>query len=223
MSSPLRSRRRVPRADREAQLVEIALERFAQGGFHGVSVDEIAAEAGVTKPMIYSYFGSKEGLFGAAALHAADRLIETLRVSAEQHTDPEERMWHGCCAVFRFVEEHREAWAVLYHPDAPGDPFSGPAARATRAMAELMTEQFQDTAAAQGVGAAAQAHLEPMAHAFVHATIGLAGWWIEHPEEPRDLQALRLVNFAWIGLRNMSRGELWAPPPPGSARREEKR
>lgn len=214
-------RRRVPRAEREAQLVEIALERFARDGFHGVSMDEVAAAAGVTKPMVYSYFGSKEGLFIACTERAAERLVDSLRHSAEQHTDAEERMWYGCIEVFRFIEEHRAAWAVLYAPDTPGGPFGEPAAKATEAIAELMVAQFTETASAQGVVAAAQRHLEPMAHAFVHATVGLGRWWLDHPEEPRELQALRLMNFAWTGLGGMAKGHMWVPPPPGTATREE--
>lgn len=215
------ARRRIPRADREAQLIAIALERFAHGGFHGVSVDEIAAEAGVTKPIVYACFGSKEGLFIACTEHAAQRLTTALRTSAAHHTDPELRMWHGCLEVFRFIEEHREAWAVLYMPEAPGGPFTGPAARATEAMAELISGQFEESAAARGIAPAARSHLEPIAHAFVHATIGLGRWWLDHPEEPRDLQALRLMNFAWMGFGDMVQGALWVPPPPGADPRRE--
>jgi AcrR family transcriptional regulator len=209
-------RRRVARADREAQLIEIALRRFARDGYHGVSVDDIAGEAGVTKPIVYTYFGSKEGLFIAAAEHAAERLRAALEASAARHVDAEERMWHGCLEVFRFIEEHREAWAVLYLPESPGGPFGGPAASATEAMAELMTAQFNETAAARGIAPAAAAHLEPLAHAFVNATIGLGRWWMDHPEEPRDLQALRLMNFAWMGFGDLVKGAFWVPPPPGA-------
>lgn len=209
-------RRRVPRAEREAQLVEIALERFARDGFHGVSVDEVAAAAGVTKPMVYSYFGSKEGLFIACAEHAAERLATALERSAERHQDAEERMWHGCVEVFRFIEEHRAAWAVLYAPDTPGGPFGAPAAKATAAIGELLTAQFAETATAQGFVPAATAHLEPLAHAFVHATVGLGRWWIEHPGEPAELQALRLMNFAWMGFGDLAQGRFWVPPPPAS-------
>jgi AcrR family transcriptional regulator len=214
-------RRRVPRAEREAQLVEIALNRFARAGFQGVSVDVVAAEAGVTKPMVYSYFGSKEGLFIACAELAADRLAEALRRSAEQHTDAEERMWYGCVEVFRFIEEHRAAWAVLYAPETPGGPFGEPAAKATEAIAGLITVQFAETASAQGIVPAAQQHLEPLAHAFVHATIGLGRWWLEHPGEPRELQALRLMNFSWMGFGGMAQGQFWVPPAPSTATREE--
>jgi AcrR family transcriptional regulator len=210
------TKRRLPRADREAQLIEIGLARFARDGFHGVSVDEIAAAAGVTKPIVYTHFGSKEGLFVACAEHAAERFADALRRSAARHSDPEQRMWYGCLEVFRFIEEHREAWAVLYMPDSPGGPFGGPAARATETMVALVSGRFSRTAAASGVAPAAAQHLEPMAYAFVHATIGLGRWWIDHPGEPAELQALRMMNFAWMGFGNLVKGTLWIPPPPGA-------
>ena len=215
-SSARRKRPRLARADREAQLIDIALRRFSEDGFQGVSVDDIAGEAGVTKPMVYAYFGSKEGLFIAAAEQAAERLKQRIEATSRRWTDPEQRMWHGCLEVFKFIEEHRAAWAVLYLPDSPGGPFGGPAAGATQAIADLMVEQFRETAGAQGIVPAAQAHLESMAHAFVHATIGLGRWWMDHPDEPRDLQALRLMNFAWMGLGNLAKGAFWVPPPPGA-------
>ena len=197
-------------------MLDVATPLFAERGFHGVSVDEVAAGAGVTKPLVYAYFGSKEGLFGACVDLAADVLVGALERSAAVHVDPEERMWHGLLTVFRFVDEHREAWRVLY---GSGSPFSGPAGRASDAMARLMTDQFTDTARGAGIETAAGPHMEPLAHAFVASTIGLARWWVDQrPREPAELQAMRLMNVQWHGFERMMRGELWLPPPPGEER-----
>jgi AcrR family transcriptional regulator len=194
-------------------MLAVALPLFARRGYHAVSVDEVAAGAGVTKPMVYAYFGSKEGLFQACARRAADRLVAELEASAAHHTDPADRMWHGLLAVFRWIAEHREAWAVLYGtPGSGGSPFAGPAADASDRMARLITEQFVDTLEAQGMGAVAEQYAEPMAHAFVAATIGMGRWWMEHPEEPAELQALKVMQLAWNGLGNVMKGEMWAPP-----------
>ena len=210
-------RRKVPRAEREAQLLGVAMPLFAARGFHGVSVDEVAAGAGVTKPMVYAYFGSKEGLFEACVERAADGLVGALERSAAIHVDPEQRMWHGLVTVLRFVEEHREAWRILY---GAGSPFTGPATRSSEAMARLITDEFLDTARTSGMQVAAAPHMEALAHAFVASTIGLATWWVEHrPDEPVELQAMRLMNMHWRGFERIMRGELWLPPPPGEERR----
>jgi hypothetical protein len=50
-----------------------------------------------------------------------------------------------------------------------------------------------------------------MAHAFVAATVNMGRWWMEHPEEPAELQALRVMQLAWNGLGNVMKGEMWAP------------
>ena len=204
--------KRVPRAQREEQMLAVALPLFARRGYHAVSVDEVAAGAGVTKPMVYAYFGSKEGLFEACASRAADRLVAELEDAAREHTAPDERMWHGLLAVFRWIAEHREAWAVLYgSPGGEGSPFAAPAARASDRMARFMTGQFAQTLHENGMGAVADQHAEPMAHAFVAATVGTGRWWMEHPEEPAELQALRVMQLAWNGIGNVMGGTMWAP------------
>ena len=193
-------------------MLAVALPLFATRGYHAVSVDEVAAGAGVTKPMVYAYFGSKEGLFEACANRAADRLVAALEASAAQHVDPGERMWHGVLTVFRWIAEHREAWVVLYGaPGAGGSPFAGPAVRASDAMARLITDQFVDTLRTFGMEAVAEQHAEPMAHGFVAATVGMGRWWMEHPEEPAELQALRVMQLVWNGIGNVMEGKLWAP------------
>jgi AcrR family transcriptional regulator len=203
------SRRRVPRAERSEQMLGVALALFAERGFHAVSVDEVAAGAGVTKPMVYAYFGSKEGLFEACATRAADRLVAALEASAAHHTDPGERMWHGLRAVFAWIAEHRQGWSVLYGESA----FAAPAARASERMARVVADLFADTLRERGMTAVAEQHAAPMAHAFVAATIGMGRWWIEHPEEPADLQALRVMQLAWNGIADVMEGRLWIPPP----------
>jgi hypothetical protein len=80
-------------------------------------------------------------------------------------------------------------------------------------MAATLARLLSETAEGEGVAPAARAHIDPIAHALVAATEASAEWWLDHPEEPRDLQALRLMNFAWQGLGGMVEGRLWVPPP----------
>jgi AcrR family transcriptional regulator len=216
--SAVQRRKKVPRAEREARMLDVAMPLFAERGFHAVSVDEVAVGAGVTKPMVYAYFGSKEGLFAACVDRAAAGLIGALEQSAAQHDDPEQRMWHGLLTVFRFVDAHREAWRVLY--GSGSSPFAGPAGEASDAMARLITDEFMDSARRSGIEAGAGPHMEPLAHAFVAATIGVARWWVDgRASEPAELQAMRLMNMHWRGFERMMRGDFWLPPPPGEEER----
>jgi hypothetical protein len=79
-------------------------------------------------------------------------------------------------------------------------------------MARLITDQMVDTLRDRGMAAVAEQHAEPVAHAFVAATVNMGRWWMEHPEEPAELQALRVMQLAWNGLGNVMKGKMWAPP-----------
>jgi AcrR family transcriptional regulator len=196
---------------REEQMLDAATRIFAERGFRDASMDDIADASGITKPMLYAYFDSKEGLFMGAAERASQTLRASVRAAAESQRTAELRLWHGLLAVFEFVEQHRESWLVLYPygPTSSG-PFAEAAARARDAMSELLTELFAESAA--GADRKAARESEPFAHALTGATIALASWSAGHPEDTREMHARRLMNFAWMGLGNLARGKLWVPP-----------
>jgi AcrR family transcriptional regulator len=194
-------------------MLDVATRIFAERGFREASMDDIAEACGITKPMLYAYFDSKDGLFMAAAVRAAETLEVAVRAAAETQPTPELRMWHGLLAVFAFVEDNREPWSVLYPygPTSAG-PFAEAAAHARDSMAELLTELFVDTAVGVGIDPDVAREAEPIAHALTGATIALASWSASHPGENRELNALRLMNFVWMGLGNLTAGNLWVPP-----------
>ena len=83
---------RVPRAVRERQLLGLAEALFAERGYGGASMDELARRAGVTKPVIYGYFGSKDGVFRACVDRAVERLAASIAAAVRAETDPEARL-----------------------------------------------------------------------------------------------------------------------------------
>jgi AcrR family transcriptional regulator len=194
-------------------MVSVASEVFAQRGFADVSMAEIAARVGVTKPMLYSYFGSKEGLFAACAEEAGGQLRAHLaQIALAGDEPPDERLWQGIVAVFAFVEDNREGWMLLYPAGADSrGPLGEGAEHAREAMAGLLTGLFEQVASSQGVPAEMHAHLEPIAHAFTAATIASASRWVSEASEPKEAAALRLMNFAWRGLGGLLDGQIWLP------------
>jgi AcrR family transcriptional regulator len=195
-------------------MLEVGTRLFSRRGYHAVSVDDVAAAAGVTKPMVYSYFDSKEGLFVACAEHAEAGLLADLEASAIAHQEPDLRMWHGLLCVFRFIEEHAEAWRVLYPPPSQGpSPVASGAAGTTAKMVALMTAQMHESARARGLQLGV-AEIEPFAHAFVAASIAVGSWWLAEGEGPAEAQALRVMNFAWQGMGDLLDGRVWLPPVP---------
>src|SRR5919198_3208351 len=103
-------RGRTPRAVREAQMVAAAERLFAERGYHGVSMDQIAAASGITKPMLYDYFGSKEGLFLACVERARGRLFEEIAGAVRGADEAEDALRAGAEAFLAFADEQRQTW-----------------------------------------------------------------------------------------------------------------
>jgi AcrR family transcriptional regulator len=205
-------RRRVPRAEREQQMLEAAVTVFTERGFDAASMDEIAERTGITKPMLFRYFGSKEGLYLASIERAAKPMIELFRVATVEEQDPARRLWAGTRAFLGWVDENRAVYARLFlEATARGGEPAALVERLSRELNLTLSGLFVDTASAAGV--APTAEVEAMAVCMNGATAAMARWWLEHPDVSRDLVALRLVNFAWMGLENLMTGRLWLPPP----------
>src|SRR3990167_9518391 len=112
--------RRIPRPQRELQMLEAAAVEFGRKGFDATSMDDIAAACGVTKPMLYNYFGSKDGLYAAMINQAGSHLVKSI-IALRELTDPVQRL-HGAMGVFlEFVERYRDSWRMGFS----GKGFSG--------------------------------------------------------------------------------------------------
>src|SRR4051794_12642851 len=107
-------RGRTPRAVREAQMVAAAERLFSERGYHGGSMDEVAAAAGLTKPRLYDYFGSKEGQFPAPLGRARGRLFEEIASAVRGADEAEDALRAGVEAFLAFANEQRETWTVLF-------------------------------------------------------------------------------------------------------------
>ena len=206
-------RPKVPRAVRERQMLEVAERAFAERGFHAASVDAIAEAAGISKPMVYAYFGSKEGLYRACMEQARVRLFDAVGEGADAGAAPDDQLWLGILGFFTFVEEQRDSWVVLFgDATAVSGPFAGDAARIRRDLASQVGVLLRNAAAAEGTDPAGLEATEPLAHALIGAGESLAGWWREHPDQPKEAVALLLMNFAWVGLGGLVRGDRWRLP-----------
>jgi AcrR family transcriptional regulator len=196
-------------------MLEVAGRAFAERGFHAASVDAIAEASGITKPMVYAYFGSKEGLYRACMQRARARLLDALREGVDTGAAPDQQLWHGLLAVFTFVEREHDRWAILLGEVTQGSgPFAAEGAAVRRELAALVAELLRRAAAAEGLDAEALAIADQLAWTLMGAGESLAVWWAEHPEEPVERVALVLMNFAWNGLGGLVGGRTWTPPDP---------
>jgi AcrR family transcriptional regulator len=193
-------------------MVRAATRIFAKRGYGDASMEEIARASGITKPMLYAYFDSKEGLL-AACMDKGERMLEeAVKAAVLGGSTPELRLWRGLLAVFEFFDEHPDLFEIAYRTMPPSPRVVEASRRGRVAMSELLSSLFVDTAVGAGVDPDVAREAEPMAHALTAATIAMLAWSAGRPDEPRELHALRLMNFAWKGLGNLVQGELWVPP-----------
>lgn len=210
-----RPRRRLPRSVREQEIIDAALQVFAKRGYRAAVVDEIAELAGISKPMVYLYLGSKEGLFIACIRRESQRLVAAFREAAATGDAPAERLWAGLTAFFDFVARHRESWVVL-HRQAPeqSEAIAAELAAARSSVRAEVTGLIGE-AIARNAGHAVRLGREDadfVAHALVGAADSLTDWMEQHPGEPPERVTLRLMNMMWVGMRNVLAGEVWTPP-----------
>lgn len=170
--------RRVPRAVREQQVLDVAEALFIERGFAAASMDELARRVGVSKPVIYDLVGSKEQLFRSTIERSAQELTRRIAEAVLGVTEPRQRLESGAVAFFTFVAEHRRAWAMLLSTAAAGEA-ALEIAETRRRQADLVRALLLDSA--QG------ATMEPVqADALAHAVNGAfeaaATWWEGHDE-----------------------------------------
>ncbi|MEU6317948.1 TetR/AcrR family transcriptional regulator [Streptomyces sp. NPDC047009] len=184
----------VPRARREEQILGAALEEFGRHGHAAASMAEIARRVGVTKPMLYTYFGSKDGLYTACVDHIGPRLLAAIS-EAMASSPSENRLPHTVlAAVFRTLEERRHAWFVLYDRTLPhgSEPWHA-ANRHREAIDELAAAGTAGLLHGQGNDDALDA--DALKHVWTGMVSALVGWWISHPELSGDDMSARCARL----------------------------
>lgn len=178
----------MPRAQREQLILDVAGVVFAREGYHSASMDEIAALADVSKPMLYAYFGSKEGLYVAYIDRTGRELVTRLESAAASDLRPAERLRPRIVEFLSFVDEHRDGWRVLFQAVSSSRPLADEVAVlreriafAVRRMIERAVRESSDAGSALSAPAS-----DALAHAIVGAGESLANWWLEHPEISRE-------------------------------------
>lgn len=182
-------RKRVPRAEREPQMLDAATEVFSERGFHAASMEEIAARVEVTKPMLYAYFGSKEGLYRATVGRAGNHIVRLVEGLMDER-DAERRLVAGADALLDFVFSQRAAWAVVYNERVGSNGLVDITAfreRVSGFIAQTFSEIAQQRAAdaAISVNEADIARAWPYAIAMIGSCESLLRWWSqgEHIEQ----------------------------------------
>ncbi|MFN2518350.1 MAG: TetR/AcrR family transcriptional regulator [Jatrophihabitantaceae bacterium] len=175
----------VPRAEREGQIVAVAIDEFAASGYAGASMALIARRAGISKPLIYQYFGSKDGLYLTCLHHVAGALLERLEVAQLQEDDSVASRVHTLQAIFEALEPQRSAWQLLYDTTMPATGEIADAAHAYQdRTAELAASGSERFLRSRGQGSKLDA--AALSVAWMGLVNALVGWWLGHPEESAE-------------------------------------
>jgi AcrR family transcriptional regulator len=210
MSAP--TRRRLTAEERRSAILDAALTAFSQKGYHATSLDDIAGEAGVSKALIYEHFASKQALHADLIARNARELTQRVAgaLSGVEIASTVERLATGLEAFFAFVEERRDAWRMLFRDAADPESSAVLDRMVEQVTAEVTVLISQDPGARELTRVGDDRSLRLLAEMLVGGAQSMANWWTDHPEAPRSQLVEIAMDFAWLGLERLSRGERWS-------------
>ncbi len=193
--------KRLSGADRRLQLMQVARTVFAKHGFEATSVEDVAARAGVSKPIVYEHYGSKEGLYAAIVEHEMDDLVGRISRSIEIGK-PRERFEAAVLAFMTYAKEQPAGFAVLSRDSSTGVARKG-MTRVIDDVANRVGEVFRHEFAKAGFNA-------KTAPIYAHAQVGMVTqvgqWWAAEGRGFTIEQVARHVStLGWMGLRHLPR------------------
>jgi AcrR family transcriptional regulator len=197
----------MPAAERREVIVRVATEVFAERGYDGASIDEIARRAGVSAPVVYDHFASKQDLYERLLERTRDELLGVWREHLFTDEPAGVRIPRAIAAWAGYVEEHLPA-ARMYFRDPTGVPAVQEFHRAIhdQGRAALGMILGREQGAANIAGSADAEALEMAAEVMRAGLAGLALWWSEHPHVPRERVVTTAVNVIWVGFERVRRG-----------------
>ena len=210
-------RKRLSAAERRQTIEGAATELFAERGYQGASIDEIARRSGVTAPVVYDHFASKQDLYRRLLERHFAELRQVWREHFVGEDPPGQRVARSFDAWFAYVEAHPFAGRMLFR-DTTGDPKIEAMHQevAASSRAAIMALFAGDPAAEKVIGPDAAEGLE-MAWIVMRGVLqGLAMWWYEHPQVPRERVVATAMNALWVGWERTQSGDAWTPEVAGS-------
>ncbi len=192
---------RLPAPERRRQLLDVALEVFAENGYHATSMNAVAEAAGVTKPVLYQHFRSKKALYRELLDDVSGRLEEAITKAIATASGPRQQVRAGFRSYFGFVTDHPAAFTILF---GGGRSRDDELAGATRRVEAAIAEAIAPLIDVEGLDAEDRRLL---AHGIVGLTEGTSRHWVARGHEPSAGElADRVAELAWAGLRGVRPG-----------------
>lgn len=200
-SSPAKpsARNRMTGPQRRQQLIEVGRRLFAEKGFEGTSVEEIAASAGVSKPVLYEHFGGKEGLYAVVVDREIQALLGQMTAALQPAGHARALLEAAAMALLDYIDNSTDGFRILVRDSPPG--------QSTGSFASLISDiatQVEHILAAEFK----RRRLDPKtAPLYAQMLVGMVaipgGWWLDSRRMKKEDVAAHLVNLAWNGLAGM--------------------
>ena len=189
---------RMSSAQRREQLIAVGRRIFAEKGIDATSVEEVAARAKVSKPVVYEHFGGKEGLYAVVVDREVRALLERI-TTALTAGHPRDLLEQAALALLDYIEEETDGFRVLVRESPVGSAtgnFSSVLNDVAHQVEYILAREFKT-----------RGYDGKLAELYSQALVGMVAltgrWWLEVRKPRRETVAAHLVNIAWNGLSHL--------------------
>ena len=200
-TSPARrdGRARMTGKQRREQLLEVGRALFAQKGFDATSVEEIAAKAGVSKPVVYEHFGGKEGLYAVVVDREMSALLDAITGALASSGHPRDLLERAAFALLDYVETSSDGFRILVRDSPVGEQ--------TGSFASLLSDAASQVEHIMGNELKSRGFDPKLAGMYAQMLVGMVAltgqWWLDARRPKKAEVAAHLVNLAWNGLSGL--------------------
>jgi AcrR family transcriptional regulator len=185
--------------ERRQQLLDIGRRLFAERGFEGTSIEEVAAQAGVSKPVVYEHFGGKEGLYAVVVDREVSQLLSMTTGLLLEGDNTREKFLAAMVALLRYIDENADGFRILVRDSNPGSGtgtygtmLSDIAGQVEYILADFLLSRGQDP------------KLAPMYAQMLVGMVAFTGqWWLDARKPKLEEVAANLIDLAWNGLSQL--------------------
>jgi len=195
---PPKRRVRMSSTQRREQLISIGRQLFAERGFDATSIEEVAARAKVSKPVVYEHFGGKEGLYAVVVDREVRSLLDRI-AAALTAGHPRELLEQAALALLDYIEEETAGFRVLVR--------EAPVMSQTGNFSSVLNDVAHRVEHILGAEFKSRGYDPKLAELYSQALVGMVGlvgrWWLDVRKPRKSTVAAHLVNLAWNGLSHL--------------------
>ena len=185
--------------ERRQQLLDVARSLFAEKGFDGASIEEIAHRANVSKPVVYEHFGGKEGVYAVVVDREMHYLLASMTTALAEDAHPRLLLERAAIALLDYVEGSADGFRILVR--------ASPVASSTGTFSSLLNDIASQVEDILGVQFSSRGYDSKLAALYSQALVGMVAltgqWWLDSRKPRKDEVAAHLVNLSWNGLSHL--------------------